>query len=114
MQRSDRHHRRVRFKSPISRRHQRSVSRSRSPSIRLSKDSDPSIAVISRIMQQHGEMLQQFSKIIDNIIAKPTTSAGLEDKSVVSSSLGDEQNQSPDRIQFHVGDDEKLDFDPEE
>ena len=28
--------------------------------------------------------------------------------------MEDEQNQSPDRIQLHVGDDEKLDSDPEE
>ena len=31
-----------------------------------------------------------------------------------SSSLGDKQNQSPDRIQLHAGDDEKLDSDSEE
>ena len=65
-------------------------------------------------MQQQGEMLQQLSKRIDNIIPKPTASAAFEYKSDVSSPSGDEQNQSPDRIQLHVGDDEKLDSDPEE
>ena len=66
------------------------------------------------LCKQQGEMLQQLSKIIDNIMPKPSASAGLEDNSVVASSLGDEQSQSPDWIQLHAGDDEILDSDPEE
>ena len=57
---------------------------------------------------------QQLSKRIDNITPKPTASAGLEYKSVVSSPSGAKQNQSPDWIQLYVGNDEKLDSDPEE
>ena len=63
--RSDRHHNRhVQSKSPVPRqlrsKRQRSMSRPRSPSLRLSKDSDPSIAVLSRIMQQQGQMHRQY------------------------------------------------------
>ena len=37
-------------------------------------------------------MLQQLSNMIDNISPKPTASAGLDDRSVVSSASGDDYN----------------------